>query len=105
MPLTRYLIGKQSSQSLKASAGMAENIELNSIGGWCEYTLARLRLSGIFSACMMPLLLKDHLFQNLMIVIASGVKCGGPKSLPVLHHGADYIFWFFVINELMLVFK
>ena len=27
--------------------------------------------------------------------------CGGPKSLPVLHHGADYIVWSFGINELM----
>ena len=32
-------------------------------------------MSGIFAACMMPLLLKDHLFQNLMIVIEGGVKC------------------------------
>ena len=32
-------------------------------------------MSGILTACMMPLLLKDHFFQNLMIVIASGVKC------------------------------
>ena len=28
---------------------------------------------------------------------------GGPKSLPVIHHGADYIFWYSGINELMLV--
>ena len=28
---------------------------------------------------------------------------GGPKSLPVIHHGADYIFWYDGINELMLV--
>ena len=33
---------------------------------------------------MMLLLLKDQLFQNLLIVIADGVKvlCGGPESLP-----------------------
>ena len=29
--------------------------------------------------------------------------CSGLKSLPVIHHGADYIFWYFGINELMLV--
>ena len=29
--------------------------------------------------------------------------CGGPKSLPVFHHGVDYIFWPFGINELMFV--
>ena len=28
---------------------------------------------------------------------------GGPQSLPVIHHGADYIFWSFGTNELMLV--
>ena len=29
--------------------------------------------------------------------------CGGPKSLPVIHHGADNTFWYFGINEPMLV--
>ena len=29
--------------------------------------------------------------------------CGGPKSLPVIHHGADYIFCYFAINHVMLV--
>ena len=29
--------------------------------------------------------------------------CGGPKSLPVIHHDADYILWSFGINERMLV--
>ena len=61
--------------------------------------------SGMFAPCMISLLLNDLLFQNLLIVIATGVKCCAAVhySLPVLHHSADYIFWFTGINELMIV--
>ena len=51
------------------------------------------------------LLLKGPPFQNLFIFTAAGVKCGVAtlKRLPMLHHGAYYIFWSFGITELMLV--
>ena len=44
-------------------------------------------------------------FQNVLIVTAAGVECrvAALKSLPVLHHNADYIFWSFGIIEIMLV--
>ena len=48
---------------------------------------------------------KGSLFQNLLIITTAGVKCCvvDLKSLPLLHHSADYIFWSFGIIELMLV--
>ena len=48
---------------------------LSGVGASTQPCLARLRLSGIFAACMMPLLLIDHLFLNLLIVTAGSVKC------------------------------
>ena len=53
--------------------------------------------TGIFAPCMISLLLKDLLCQNLLIVTAADVKCSLAtlKSIPVLHHSADYIFWSF----------
>ena len=42
--------------------------------------------------------------SNLLIFLAAGVKCicGGPKSLPVLHHSANYISVSFGINKLII---
>ena len=71
----------------------------NRLSSWNKVSIILLIL------CMLSLLLKDLLFQNILIVTAASVKCrvAALNSILVLHQSADYIFWSLMINELMLV--